>query len=660
MKLTLSFLTALLLAPLTALSSTNVPALLHPADQMELPITIPHFEWLPCLDRKPEAMPSYDIQIATDPAFSQIVDEDRLAAVITRYVPDKELVPGEYWWRVAGVDAQGVRGPWSAVRRFVVKQPGRVVEIPTGATFDEIQGALAKAVQQTPAMVKFEKGDYRLDPGGVAAFIAFTNVNDLIIDGGGGNFTFSGFLKFVKLEHCHRVLVKNFTFDFDPLPYTAGRVVAVDTKTGTFEVEIEPGHPLPESNPYFERDKNGMIVDPKFPRMKQGASLVFRHNGWQKVGDRRYRFQAAKTGQVSELAVGDVYVLDPRTKSCVGFDVDGGSEVVFYQIVCHSVANTAFTSQYANRHSIIRCGLVLLPGRFLAANNGGHNHHNARLGPWIEGCTWENTGDDICHVNALVMGVEEKLAPDRIRLSLRNPYDAVGSSVALDIRLGDVLQFFNRAEGRLVSERKVVNVSKLEKSLEVTLDGDVGDIVPGRPGIKRSGLKKVPADDSVTQVFNASRTCNQFVFRNNTVRNGRRVGVLAKGRGGLIENNTFEGLGGGAVEFWNAPFEGLGAMDYVVRDNRISDCGLLARGHAAIWATIFKSGSDKLHRNLLITGNEINGFPNPAILLHDVQCAVVRDNRIVSAQGKADLDPITLNNTAAVRLENNTIKEPKP
>ncbi len=57
---------------------------------------------------------------------------------------------------------------------------------------------------------------------------------------------------------------------------------------------------------------------------------------------------------------------------------------------------------------------------------------------------------------------------------------------------------------------------------------------------------------------------------------------------------------------------------------------------------------------------QFTGFPNPAILLRDVQCAVVRDNRIVSAQGKAGIDPITLKNTTDVRLENNTIEEPMP
>ena len=156
------------------------------------------------------------------------------------------------------------------------------------------------------------------------------------------------------------------------------------------------------------------------------------------------------------------------------------------------------------------------------------------------------------------------------------------------------------------------------------------------------------------------------MFRNNTVRNGRRIGVLAKGRGGLIENNTFEGLGGGAVEFWNAPFEGLGAVDYVVRGNRIRDCGQLAREHAAIWATIFKSGADRLHRNLLITDNEITGFPTPAILLRDMQNAVVRRNRITTGppldpgSRSGSIETIQLRNTEAVRLEHNFVNQLEP
>jgi len=652
-------------APVAAVPPTDVqaaPALREPADGAVTPLSIPHFRWQPTRTPTPEAMGSYDIQVGADGEFAHVVDEDRIAAVICRYVPDRELAPGAYWWRVAGVDAGGTRGPWSEARRFSVRPPGQVFAVRRDAGFADIQAVLTQAAARAPALVRFEEGNYRLDPGGASAFISLANATDLVIDGVGANMTFTGFLTFVKLQHCRRVQVKNFTFDFDPLPYTAGRVLAANLETGTFDVEMVPGHPLPESNPHFARDTRGMIVDPRYPRMKRGVRLVLEHSGWRELAERRYRFTAANRSQVRELAPGDIYVLDPRIAT--GFDVDASDEVVFCGLTAYAVANEAFNSHYGNRLSILHCGIRLKPGRFLAANNGGHNHHNARLGPWIEGGTWENTGDDICHVNCLVMGVEEQRTPNSVRLPLRNPYDIVGASVALDIRPGDLLQFFNRAAGRLLAERSVVSTTKGERFLDVALSGTVDSIVPGRPGVRRVGIKKVPSDGTVTQLFDAGRTCNQFVFRNNTVRNGRRIGVLAKGCGGLIENNTFEGLGGGAVEFWNAPFEGLGAADYVVRGNRIRDCGLLAREHAAVWATIFRTGGDRLHRRLLIADNEIDGFPAPAILLRDVDNAVVRDNRIRLASPLArhpvSADPIMLSNTAAVRLEHNAIQGPSP
>jgi hypothetical protein len=55
----------------------------------------------------------------------------------------------------------------------------------------------------------------------------------------------------------------------------------------------------------------------------------------------------------------------------------------------------------------------------------------------------------------------------------------------------------------------------------------------------------------------------------------------------------------------------------------------------------------------LIAGNEIIGFSSPAILLRDVENVVLRDNRIVALPSQRE--PITLVNTAAVRMENNRV-----
>ena len=120
--------------------------------------------------------------------------------------------------------------------------------------------------------------------------------------------------------------------------------------------------------------------------------------------------------------------------------------------------------------------------------------------------------------------------------------------------MGDVLQFYNHLTGAIVSKRAVeaiVSVSR-KHGTRVRLSGPVGPVVTGSTMADGGGLNA-----TVTQVFNFNRTSNQFVFRSNTVRNGRRVGVLYKGYRAWIDNNTFTGLGGGALESWNAPFEGL-------------------------------------------------------------------------------------------------------
>ncbi|MCX7048366.1 MAG: hypothetical protein NTX50_23135, partial [Candidatus Sumerlaeota bacterium] len=335
-------LMALLLAPLPALHADNPPALIEPADQAALTMSIPHFQWQRLLDAKPEAMPSYDIEIASDKEFAKVVDKDRIAAVIGWYVPDKELAPGAYWWRVAGVDARGAAGPWAVARTFSVKKPERVIEIKNNATFADIQKTFAEAAARAPVVVKFEKGVYRLDPGAARQFIAFKDVNDLTIDGGGATIVFTHPVEWVDLRNCRRVLVKNFILDFDPPAYTAGRVVAVDSKAGRIEAEILPGHALPDAWPVFDRDRKGMIVTESDGfAMKRDVQLVVSHAGFERLEGRRFRFRFENGKTAALFSIGDIYVLDPRwlgEGGGHGLFVAGGEDVVFFNLTIRSAA----------------------------------------------------------------------------------------------------------------------------------------------------------------------------------------------------------------------------------------------------------------------------------------------------------------------------------
>ncbi|MCX7011235.1 MAG: right-handed parallel beta-helix repeat-containing protein [Candidatus Sumerlaeota bacterium] len=645
----------------------SAPSLVEPLDGATTWQSIPHFQWKPLFDAKPEAMPSYVIQIATDKDFKTVADQDALAAVVLWYVPDKELPAGTYWWRVAGVDAEGTQGPWSEPRRFTV-QAAPVFRVQAGASFEEIRKVVREAAAHTPARVVFDKGEYRLDPGGPNAFVNLADVEDLTIDGGGASVIFTRAAPIAMLTRCRRALLKGFAFDYDPPVYTAGRVVAKDVEAGTIDVDILPGHSLPDEFAAFRDDRKGMVVsEAEGCAIKRGAALVISNAGFQRIDGRRYRFQLANPKQAAQFDAGDIYVLDPRWRKESGgaaVSVFGGEDVVLFDLTIRGAANECLNSSYTDRHAILRVRLERKDGRALSVNNGGNNHHNARAGPWIEGCLFENTGDDICHVNGLVMGIERLIAADRLLLPLSQPYDQFGAEVTLDVRVGDRLQFFDAGRGRLVAERRVTAAASSENALAVTLNEPVEGLVPGRLVPAKGATQAALGNKEVTQVYDASRMCGQFVFRHNICRNGRRVGVLAKGEGGLIEGNVFENLGGGGVEMWNAPFEGLGATDYVVRGNTIRDCGRLDREHAAIWTTIFKTGGSRLQRNLLIADNDISGFPGQAILLRDAENVVIRGNRIAlnepAPAEDAEAKAIVQANTDGVTLEGNVVTNPSP
>jgi len=50
------------------------------------------------------------------------------------------------------------------------------------------------------------------------------------------------------------------------------------------------------------------------------------------------------------------------------------------------------------------------------------------------------------------------------------------------------------------------------------------------------------------QIYNLSRSCGNYVFRNNAFVRGRRIGILAKSGPGLIENNRFKENCTGIIE----------------------------------------------------------------------------------------------------------------
>jgi hypothetical protein len=563
-----------------------------------------------------------ELSASSDFSAAVFLARDEVPAIIERYVRAEPLAlaPVTYYWRVGRPMADGIE--WSKVRSFQLRIPARQTSVPASVTgWGAVQGLLASAAAassaEQPSLLRFEGWGsrtlapplpLRLTPSRAAsggsdppAFIRLSSVTDLIIDGGGASITFSDYVQYVDLLNCSRVQIVNFVFDLKPLPYTALAIESVDAEASTATMRLQPGHPTVEallsskqlemsgiaevmsmaSQQQEQEQEEGAGSSPVTPRTMRGVPEVIHFSNVTRLqpapalagklpSDQadglRYRMTLAWGGanprlpqlhSVDRLSSGDFIVIDPRID--IGFDVMGGEHVTLRNVHVYACANECFNSEHAESLAILHCGTRLQPGRFLAANNGGHNHHGSAVGQWVEGGVWENAGDDTIHVSGLVMSVLAigggsadplyglTLAPSYPdSYSIRKPI----FHHSLGVRQGDILQFYDFVTGVLLASRIVLTIRKASNenpTVGVTLDQPLpATVTPGRIG---GGA----LNHSVTQVFNFNRTSNQFVFRKNTVRDGRRVGVLYKGYRSWVDSNIFIGLGGGAMELWNAP-----------------------------------------------------------------------------------------------------------
>jgi hypothetical protein len=167
------------LVPLLALLA-HVAAAVHitgrlPAPELELPLQgastvlpTPHFSWRPSCDPK-AVMPvaaggllshcgGYVVQISrVDSGAGGLVVDERVASVLTRFVPVAPLQAGQYRWRVAPLDVDGELPElpaWSPLRSLSVVPPQRVIAVSASASYSDMQRAFAEAAA-SPVAVPF-------------------------------------------------------------------------------------------------------------------------------------------------------------------------------------------------------------------------------------------------------------------------------------------------------------------------------------------------------------------------------------------------------------------------------------------------------------------------------------------------------------------------
>ncbi len=542
--------------------------------------------------------------------------------------------------------------------------------------------ALVKAAQTGGAsVVDLPQGRYHIEP------TVLNNLNNIVLDGHGAVLVGSNFEKdLLILNRCKNVTLKNFSIDYDPLPFTQGTVVSKATDGVTFDVELQKGYPE-FTQPYFAQIH---LFDPKTKSWKaRTQDLYTKMILIQDSKHVRLGFPGMPAETRNRIAVGDYMVFNQRRGSAVVIK-DLSEKIRVENITILTSPGGGVIERYALGNDYFQ--FVVRPGprpagaevdRLLSTGGDALNIAAVRQGPTIEKCDFSCMGDDSVNLHGPLLDVEKVEGPRTLCVAYRaapnvfpfEPLVKVGDKVRL-LRHGD---YSIKAESKIVSFKSVKLAPEEAQAYMNTwlATSTVYKPIAGIPAAFEVQLDTdVPAEAGDTCDFPASLGSG-FVIRDNYFHDHRSRGIRIASTDGIIENNRFERLRDAAISLgpqyghWR---EAGWCSNITIRGNTIHDVALgddILRnpGWAAI-CTIVRADKDLSpaaglpadNTDLVIENNHIDGCSVEGIALTAARNTIIRNNdmshlcSVHAPESKTDHSGIKLSNTTNIKLENNRAK----
>jgi hypothetical protein len=583
-----------------------------------------------------------------------------------------------------------------------------VLQVPADASAESIQGLINQAIDQSSSnhtvKLEFAPGaDYRVATSDGESVLRIGKTKsgkvpvNLVIDGRGCTFTVTSWSRFMYISEARNVILKNFRLTYDPKNISQGKVTQIiDESRGIYEVDIEPGYPLPDGPRFATAQFKWAIVMQEQPDgswgMKPGspATLTFK---WPKfptrIGDRRFRMRFHSSmdhgrlhGAYEDdplrqvLEIGDRVALLGRTDGRGGFYANRCHTLVYRDIEINHSPSSVFGDQFSERTCYVGVTVQPAEGDIFTSTADGIFTTNQRNGPWIEDCQFRGIGDDAVVLKNTV-GFFKEATQDQQR-----PYRIGAHKGWFSVLPGDRFAVYDMSKRTLVSRHVVTSVSSEQPW------GDK-DVALDQP------FTMEPGDENLW-IYNLDNQCNGFVLKNNTFTDHRRWGVLCSGADGSIVSNRFVHSQNAAIYLVNSDnyFDnksGAVPRNIEIVGNRFENCwhaenahpfGVVAArmngridvtrgeqldvGKGTDWNGITNIRIERNHFDswgataripLTTRSAELAEYPVHAIFLRDVSDVRVIGNEFIpSTEMATGVYAIKLDDFYNVRLENNSFR----
>lgn len=607
--------------------ASEVPLPLSPANAASSPYAFPTFSWSEHREqfREMDAPVNYTIEIASDADFSAMVDTDLVG--LPRYVHDRPFAEGTYYWRVRSVTNAGRVSAWSATRSFTITPHDETVVVNYDAMAADHWNAVQTAVAQTAAHASqgksvklvFPAGDYHFPDTSLGYLIALDGVSRIHIEGMGAQLHFTSRKQtLIRSIDSEEVSVSGFRISYAKGALRIqGTVAAVNPDTKTVTLAIEPGFPD------FTASNNQvadifLLLDPVIDgRQKTGSNSFYRMvaNGSSQNPDGNWTV-ALDRAAIPEWQVGDRFVYHFRAGSPVLTNFGGSRSISLHGLDIGGWGNMMIGAAQGRESlfNILHVDTFHQDGKWMVGNADGVHLRGHKVGPWIEGTRIQSIGDDGIALYARPASMSSAKPGG-------NPKAAVFVSTHFNLEAGDEVAFFEPTAGTILLETRVVTVQPDSSGWLVEFENELPD------NMNFSG-----ALVDITQVWNRSKSCGDFMIRNGRMLNNRRYATVFRARRGIVENMEYRGASTSSIIFVNeTPFpNGLYASEIILRNNLIEDSGFLAVSAAPV-AFRFNGHNIGVQnigpRNLLIEHHIFAACGAPEITMNHARNVVIRNNR---------------------------------
>lgn len=502
--------------------------------------------------------------------------------------------------------------------------------------FEAIQAAIAALDTGTPTLIEFETRIYTISPPDdfTAPLIWLDRRGDVIIDGKGADFIITSEISLFRANDCKNVIFKNYTLDYDPLPFTQGTIESFDFNTKRVVVKLDAGYrPINDDFKMTSeggiRTKEGFLIkDPNGSgAQKKDCNNTYNFRSWiYNAGANTYTGYLSNfiTGNTAPIQAGDKFVLLAIGNYGNTHELPTTENVTIMNARIYSAYNAVFYVGDSENLGLINNKIYIKPhsNRLCSGVRDGIIGSNTYRGALVDHCVIEANGDDGLNFSPRGAGILEPPSGNTLTIFQQQATNFLTHTY--HYRVGDTISIFSFDQkkeiytGRILtnSDNTPVDVNPdpavedLRSNRTFTLAGTGAYLNQNLPLILDVPDGDLEGGNIRYLVFNRSKGANNFVITNSIFRYNRRYGLMLGATSGTVKNTLFEGTAANAISF---RYEDTTLISYYadrlqITNNTFKNCflqalnpRLLKTGIVSIEGPVVEG--DPIHKNVSITHN---------------------------------------------------------